>query len=138
MPAAHPIALRKRVVESYLAKEGTLREVAERFQVGEASVNRWVNRFRREGTLVAGKRGKTGPILIDAAGEAFIAETVEDIPDITLRELVECYQEEFGVKVSLTTMTRTVVERLGFTKKKPHSGHPTSAGPMSWQREKPS
>lgn len=31
MPAAHPLALRKRVVNSYLAKEGTLREVAERF-----------------------------------------------------------------------------------------------------------
>lgn len=100
-------------------------------------MNRWVSRFRRDGSFVARKRPEAGPLLIDKVGEAFISETLEDIPDSTIRELVECYQEEFGVKVPLTTMKRTL-SLLGFTRKGGPSVHQTSTGPMLWQRGKPS
>ena len=36
MPSPHPIELRKRVVSSYLAREGTFNEIGARFKVGEA------------------------------------------------------------------------------------------------------
>lgn len=137
MPAPHPVALRQRVVESYLAGEGTFREIGERFRVGEASVNRWVNQYRRTGHLKAKKKPKTGPQLVDEVGEAFLIETLEDIPDSTMVELVAAYLEEFGVKVSLSTMKRTV-KLLGFTRKKGSSAHRRSNGQTLWRREKPS
>jgi transposase len=49
MAEAHPIELRKRAVDAYEAGEGSYPIIAARFQVGRASVKRWVWQFRREG-----------------------------------------------------------------------------------------
>ena len=49
MAEAHPVELRKRVVEAYEAGDGSYATIATRFDVGEASVKRWVWQFRREG-----------------------------------------------------------------------------------------
>jgi transposase len=124
MPAAHPEALRRRVVSTYLSGAGTYREIAERFQVSTASVNRWVQQFRRTQSVRAKVRGKDGPRLIDPDGDAFIIETLEAVPDSTAPELVAAYEEVFGVQVSDATMKRTI-SRLGFTRKRGSSGHRT-------------
>jgi transposase len=57
MAEPHPIELRRRVVAAYEAGVGSYPEVAERFDVGEASVKRWVRLKRRLGNLIARPKG---------------------------------------------------------------------------------
>ncbi len=118
MPAALPLALRERVVEAYNNGEGSYSELAARFSVGQASVNRWL-RMARKGSLVAGKRGPMKPEerLLKPEHLAFLKETIEDIPDSTGAELVAALKEVFGLEVSLATANRAR-RRLGFTPKR--------------------
>lgn len=114
--------------------EGSFRELAERFKVGEASVNRWVALKRRTGSLQPLPRpGRRRDRLVTPAGEQFIEGVLEDIPDSSVPELVAAYEEEFGVKVSDSTMKRTLKE-LGFTRKRGSSVRQMRSAPMSWRR----
>ena len=51
MAEAHSVELRIRVVAAYESGVGSYPEVAARFDVGEASVKRWVRLQRRDGDL---------------------------------------------------------------------------------------
>lgn len=118
MPGPHPKELRKRVVDAWVNGEGSFVVLAERFKVGEASVNRWVALHRRTGDVepkaMGGGRRKH---IVDERGEAFIRDTLQAVADSTLVELSAAYLEEFGVVVSHQTMSDTV-RRLGLTRKR--------------------
>jgi len=118
MPKAHPPELRARVVDAYENGEGTYHEIAERFAVGEASVNRWVSEHRRSGRLDPKPTGGwRGPRLIDTAGEAFIAERLKLVPDLSHVELAAAYERTFDVKVAPQRIS-DVVKRIGLTRKR--------------------
>lgn len=57
MSEPHPLELRVRAVQAHEAGEGSYAAIAERFSVGEASVKRWVWRYRRHGTFEPRPRG---------------------------------------------------------------------------------
>jgi transposase len=57
MAEPYPIELRARVVRAYEAGEGSFADVGAHFDVGEASVKRWVYLKRRCGSLVAKPKG---------------------------------------------------------------------------------
>lgn len=136
MPAAYPIELRERVVAAHENGEGSFPELAERFKVGEASVNRWVSLKRRTGSLKPLPRpGWRREHLITPEGEQFIEGVLEEVPDSSVPELVAAYEEEMGVKVSVTTMQRTLTE-LGFTRKRGSSARQVPSAPMCWRRAK--
>ena len=116
MPGPLPLQLRERAVQAYEDGEGSYVEVAARFCIGDATLKRWVARHRKRGTLAPDKAGAVGRFKVDKAGEQFIHETLEALPDSTLRELSDAYLEVFGVVISTQTMSDTV-RRLGYTKK---------------------
>jgi len=118
MPRALPVELRNRVVKAWEEGEGSFRELAERFGVGEASVNRWVALQRNTGSVAPRKAGGARrPRLIDKDGEAFLAKRLREMPDLTLGELAVAYERFCGVKVSTQRMSEAV-RRIGFTRKK--------------------
>jgi transposase len=43
---AHPKKLKKQVVEAYKNKEGTIRELAEKFEISRGTVGVWIKRYR--------------------------------------------------------------------------------------------
>jgi transposase len=110
--------LRERVVSAWENGEGSFAELGLRFQVGEASVNRWVSQKRRTGRLepkpMGGSHRKR---LVDEKGEAFLREAIQEKADHTLIELCEKYLDKFDVVVPPQTMSRTV-QRLGVTRKR--------------------
>jgi len=57
MPEALPVALRRRVVEAYERGEGSYPTIGRKFEVGEASVRRWVAQWRDLGHLDPQKKG---------------------------------------------------------------------------------
>jgi len=108
--------LRKRVVE---AVEGGLsrRAAAAKYDVGEASAIRWVERYRRTGSWEPFRRGspKGQSPLEKYKDEIF--KLVESKKDITLNEIVDHLFETHGVQTSKSSVDRFFT-RHGFTFKK--------------------
>lgn len=110
--------LRKRIVESYLSKEGSYVEVAKRYKVGAATVNRLVQRFRRTGSLEPDRMGgKRHEYAIDDRGMALIKSLLEDDPTWTREEIQAELRDALGLEVSVATVGRAR-QRLGLTRKR--------------------
>ncbi len=119
MPAPYPLELRERVVDAYLAGAGTFAEVGELFSVGEATVNRWVQRKRRTGGVAPSRAGGGHrKRKIDEAGLGWRRARLEELPDTTMVELARAYEEVFGVQVSNQRVGEAVRLRLGMTRKR--------------------
>lgn len=131
MPRPYPPALRERVVTAYENGEGSYAELARRFDVGEATVDRWLARKRTSGgvePLPMG--GARHPRKITEEGKAFIVQALTDVPDSTIPELVQAFEEVFGVRVGRETV-RVAVGELGYTKKKQSDVRRRRGGPTS-------
>ena len=118
MPGAHPIALRERVVTAYKNGEGSFAELGKRFNVGEASVNRWVNLERRTGSVAPKARGGARVSrAITPEAMKYLVLLVEDDPTWTTTELAEELKEALGIEVGRHTVGRAL-RRAGFTSKR--------------------
>lgn len=134
MPAAYSPEFRRRVVDAHENGEGSFKELAERFKIGEATVNRWVALKRRTGSLDPLPRpGRAKDRLVTEEGERFVERVLDEVPDSSVPELVTAYEEEFGIRMSESTMKRTL-KRLGFTRKRGSSARQVRSAPMWWQR----
>jgi transposase len=107
--------LRERVVRAVQA--GTPRtEVAERFEVGLATVGRYIRQQRSSGSLAAKKHH--GPKLrIGLEERHALLALLQTWPDATLAEHCERWDTMHGVRLSEPTMSRAI-RRLGWTRKK--------------------
>jgi putative transposase len=119
MPAPYSVDLRERVVRAYLSGAGTYAEVASRFDVGEATVDRWVSRFRRAGSVEPDPMGGDRHSKFGESDEATLRELVEEDPDITRDELVRALADR-GLEVSTSAVQRAL-ERNALTRKKRRS-----------------
>lgn len=114
MPAPLPLALRARVVDAL--REQTPTEVAERFDVGIATVHRYA-RAVREGRSLVPKPPPGADRIVDAAGEALFESWLAENPSLTHADLAARYEAETGVAISASTAGRTIA-RMGQTRKK--------------------
>ena len=138
MPAPYPVWFREKVVAAWLAGEGSFASLAERFGIGEATVNRWVSRLRRTGDVSPDPMGGARhPMLVDDAGLQFIRRILVEVPDTTLVELCEAYRSDVGVEVAPQRMSDAVA-RLGFTRKRGFSGRWRHSEPTSSRRARTS
>lgn len=88
MAEAYPEALRTRVVLSYEAGEGSYATIALQFQLGTATVKRWVAQQRREGHVrPRPKAGGTASVITSSDLEAMLVA----LGDPTAGELTATY-----------------------------------------------
>ena len=118
--------IRERLVS---AVEGGLsrRSAAERFGVAASTAIKWVDQWRRTGDV--GPRPQGGDHRshrIEAHGEEIMA-LVEEMPDITLGELVAHLDEVHGLSVAPSTVWR-LLDRHGMTFKKNRARLRATAG----------
>lgn len=117
----HPVEIRKRAVDAYLDGVGTYDSVAQLFQVGSASLKRWVARMRQ--------RNHVDPIpyvggpapTINSQGLALLKKWIEKRSDFTLEELCIRYNNGNRQPVSVSTIGRAVRNRLKLPRKKKHT-----------------
>lgn len=114
MAAPLPIELRTRIVEAL--REHTPTEVAQRFDVGIATVHRYA-RAVREGHSLVPKPLPGAPRIVDAEGEDLFAAWLAENPSLTQADLAARYQAETGTAISRQTAGRTLA-RMGQTRKK--------------------
>ena len=127
MPRAYSIDLRERVLAACEAGGGSQAEVAQRFQVGERTLSRWLQAARSEG-----RRGPKMPARGRAllGGEASVlAGLVDEQNDATLAQYAERLAARTGVRRSLASVCRAL-KSLGLVRKKRHSGRPSRTGRM--------
>jgi transposase len=110
------IDLRKRLVDAYENKEGSIRELAKRFKIGTTTLVTWLKKKRTEGTLIA-KKPTGRPSKFDAQGLAFISKNLEQNNSLTLNELAQRYEKKRGIAVSLMAVHRAC-KRLKLNYKK--------------------
>jgi transposase len=114
--------LRERVIAAHAAGDVTYEEVAERFCVGRATVNRWLRRYRETGSVQALPHRSGNRPKVDDEGSKLLRELVGERPDATLEELASAYRERTQVKLAVCMVYRAL-ERLGLTRKKRQSTH---------------
>ncbi|MEI6805886.1 MAG: hypothetical protein WCK49_05200 [Myxococcaceae bacterium] len=107
------IDLRQRAFQAYENAAGTLREIASRFLIGEASLKRFLRLKRETGDVRSGKRHGGGPVpIIPGPDLQKLAEVVAQKPDRTIKEFrEECYRQT-GVKASHATERDSEKNRL--------------------------
>jgi len=144
VPAPLSVDLRARIIAAWQRQDSTWDELADVFDVGVASVNRLIRRFRATGSIEpephAGGQWHRIPDEKLPVLRALVVET----PDATLEELTTAYMARTGDVVGRSTLDRAL-GRLDITRKKRPSSRasaiakasPKSAVPSS-RRSKPS
>lgn len=129
--------LRQRIVDRYLQEGESYDSVAEHFQVGRATVNRVVNRFRRTGSVERSPRGGGNPPWISEDELPRLRDLVAEKPDRTADELAREWGLRFGAALSRSSMVRALA-RAGLSVKKNPSARPSRTVQMSKRAGKPS
>ncbi len=112
--------LRKRVVEGYLAGEGSIRGLAARYKVSKNTVVNWLKLHESTGGLTPrkGNKGRPSPLVGEVA-DLLIRLAVDD-PDATRQLLCDRLEALTSVKSSLSAIGR-FLKRNGLTYKKRRS-----------------
>jgi transposase len=111
------IDLRRRIVARYQKGGVTYAEVAELFEVGEATVSRLLRRAREREDLHPDPIGGGFPPRIANEPLPLLVALVADKPDRTLVELCHEWRARHGTKISAASMGRSL-HRAGLTRKK--------------------
>lgn len=106
-----------------LSASGSIAEVATRFQVSKSYVARARSRRRRLGDDTPGAQHNHVPLTLTGL-ETVLAARVQAVNDQTLEQLCQWLHAEHGVRVSVTTLWKTL-DRLGLSIKKRHSMRPS-------------
>jgi transposase len=117
MPAPLSLDLRERVVDAYERKEGTEKELAQRFGVSVNSVSRWKRLKETTQSLAPQLWTRGRKRSIDDEGAEILKSLVEETPDATIEDLKEAYINKTGITVSDSSIKRCL-KRLKLTRKK--------------------
>ena len=123
---AYTQELRERIVEA--VDRGVPREeVAEVFGVGLSTIKRYLKQRRETGSVAAkpipGRPPKTlGPL------REGLSQQLAAVPDATLQQRGQLWEQSHGERVSPSTMCRTI-QRLEWTRKKRHWEPPNGMKP---------
>lgn len=129
MAEAHPVEWRERVVLAYIAGEGSYAEISERFDVGVASVKRWV-RLKRELGRVTPKPKAGGTRSTIEADE--LDAIIVKLGDPTAREITaEFNRRRRGSARVHVSSTKRALHRCGYVVKKNGAGRWSVCGRMS-------
>lgn len=119
MPASLSMDLRQRILAAYDAKEGSQRQLAERFKVSLSFIRDLRRHHRETGSVQPKPHGGGAVAKLGLEQLPIVEALVKAQPDALLRELCERFTEKTGVQVSGSTMQRAVT-RLELSVKKKH------------------
>lgn len=110
-PLSHD--LRQRILDAVDNREGTRREIAERFAVNVSTITRLLQLRRRTGSAAPRPHGGGRPPTLDAEKRERLRELVRKDPDATLAQL----RDRLGLTGSIMLVWRAL-KALGITRKK--------------------
>ena len=111
---AHSTDLRERIINAVIHKRYTLQKAADTFDVGAATVSRYLRRYRQTGNLTPQTSPGRPSALVDH--QAWVEQSLIG-NDLTHDQRCDLLFDEIGVRIGRATMCRWV-QRLGSTRKK--------------------
>ena len=105
--------LRTRIINAIDQHEGSVRQIACRFQVSTSFIVRLLRRRRETGAIEPKPHGGGQPPALDPGKLEELRELVRQQPDVTLEEL----RQRLGLDCSLAAICRTL-KKVGITRKK--------------------
>ena len=108
--------LRERFLRTFSMGTHTQSELADLYDIGTATVSRWLRRHRETGGVAALPGGRGVPLRISDAQLIDLKLLVEEKPDRTLSEFVEAWEQKTGMHIGIATMWRAL-SRAGLTQK---------------------
>ena len=111
---AHSTDLRERIINAVIHKRYTLQKAADTFDVGAATVSRYLRRYRQTGNLTPQTSPGRPSALVDH--QAWVEQSLIG-NDLTHDQRCDLLFDEIGVRIGRVTMCRWV-QRLGSTRKK--------------------
>lgn len=120
MAKAYSDDLRRKILEAYTAKEGTIAAIATRFRVSIGYVKKILRQYRRTGKMerIPHRPGRK-PLLTPPIREQ-IRVWLKAQPDLTLVEMQEKLRQGEHLKVSLPSLW-VVLKNMGLRLKKSRS-----------------
>lgn len=109
--------LRERIVKAYENREGSVRDLAERFDVAPKTVQSYLTLYRATGSVAPRPRSNGPRPMVDGQALDDLASLVEKTSDATLDELADQLARRHQVVVSRFTVSRAL-QRLKITRKK--------------------
>jgi transposase len=106
-----------KIMRAYDEGEGSQRQLARRFRVSFAFIQKMRRRLRTTGEPAATRHTGGRQPLLDTDSLELVARLVGEQNDLTLSELCEHVSQQRSVRVSVPTMYRTL-RRLGLRHKK--------------------
>jgi transposase len=118
MPAPLSVDLRQRIIAACKAKEGSQRQLAERFKVSLSFIRDLRRHYRQTGTVQPKPHGGGAVALIRKEHLPIVEALVTTQPDALLKELCEGFAKQTAVEVSVSTMQRALTRLKLSVKKK--------------------
>lgn len=118
---AYSLDLRQRVLAAALRGDRTIGEVAALFGVGTSFVNKLLDLHRRGQDIAPRPHGGGYPARLLPRHEKLLRARVRRHKDATLEELRDQLQEQEGLSVSVSTVSRALI-RLDLGRKKKSGG----------------
>jgi transposase len=115
--APYSIDLRQKILSAWENKEGTQRELAERFKVSLSFIRDFLRRYRETSEITAKPQGGDRCSKIQGENQELLKKIVTEKSDIYLREIQEIIKESKGIEVSVSSLSRTL-NRLNLNRKK--------------------
>lgn len=128
---SYSMDLRRRVVDAYESGNGTREELGQLFNLGTATIGRWVRRKIENGTPHPLPRGGGKSRRIGAIGECVLLGILERTPDATLQEIAEKYAWTTHMPMNASVISHSM-KRLEITRKK-RRFLPTSEKPNGYR-----
>ena len=125
MAIAYSVEIRTKILSAWQNKEGTQRELAERFKVSLSFTLYFLRRYRETGEIKAKPQGGDLRSKIKGKDQELLKKIVVKQSDIYLREIQESLEKSTGINVSVSSLCRTL-KRLKLGRKKNFSSQRTS------------
>ena len=131
---AYSSDLRKKIIEAYQKKEGSLRKLAKRFSVSFSFVWRLVKRFRKSGNVAPKPHGGGLKPKLDQVDLVILREVSDANQDATLAELSDLFLKRTEIRISGSTIAQKL-RRLRISRKK-KTMHATEQDTPGVQKER--
>lgn len=109
MSNAYSNELRLRVIQAYHEEACTIDDVASRFNIGRATVSRWLARYRETGSVEAmPHNGGLAHQKVYGEHRQALMRWLEDNPALTQLELAQKLEQHFGLIVCQATISNAL------------------------------
>lgn len=112
--------LRLRAVMAYERREGSLAELARRYEVNEDTLRGWCRRYRQTGSIAPLPHSGGSKATFKTEDRQYVLQRVAERNDATLAELSEELAVQRGVRVGTTTIGNLLREQDITRKKRPY------------------